>query len=252
MANKNRGGSAAKKRKEVDITNSIIEFAPPTDELTIRPFPWTEKQAHLISTVLNHKSTLTFVEAPAGVGKTICSMFCAISMLKDKLVNKILYVRSPVESCEAKIGFLPSTMEDKMQPYFQAGLDALLSLISKADVDRLRANGTLEVLPPNFAQGRSFHNTFVIIDEASQISLNTLELLCSRFGKRSRMMIIGSLRQTSIKNSGFKETMDAFNTSAAKEKGINCFTFDKSDSMRSPIAEFLADTFDEINLSKRN
>lgn len=251
MANKTRGNAAKKRKPEREISAEIFDFPQP-EELTIRPFQWTEKQANLISTVLNPKSTITFVESPAGCGKTVCSMFCAISMLKDKSVNKILYIRSAVESCEAKIGFLPSTMEDKMQPYFQAGEDALLSLISKPEVDRLKANGSLQVLPPNFAQGRSFHNTFVIIDEASQISLNTLELLCGRFGKRCKMMIVGSLRQTSIKNSGFKETMEAFDTKAAKDKGINCFTFDKSDSMRSPIAEFLADTFDEINLSKRN
>lgn len=249
MANKNRNaGPARKKKAERDVTNEIILLpSPQTQELNIRPFKWTEKQESVIDCILHPKTNIVLIESVAGCGKSLISLYAALFALKEKIVNKILYIRSPVESCDAKLGFLPSDADAKLAPYFAPAEDLILSMISKPDMERLKNDELLSILAPGFCQGHSFHNSFVVLDEAQQLSSQNLETVCSRFGKRSKMLIIGSKRQVNIRNSGFMKVFDAFNTDAAKAKGIHCFTFDKSDSMRSPIAEFLGDVFDSIH-----
>jgi len=233
--------NAKKRRVETEIVDEIF---PPKNEYEIKPLKWTEKQAKVIETSLKKDSQIIFINAPAGIGKTSIAIYCSLVLLKEKSVNKILFVRAPVEACDAKIGFLPSTLEDKMQPYLQCGEDAMTAFIPKVEVIKMKENGVFSIMPIGFCRGLSFHNTAVIIEEGSDLRVADLELAMSRYGKFSKMFIIGSPRQSSIKNSGFKKVFDAFNNEESQSKGIHCFEFANEDSMRSNLSKFILNKFE--------
>lgn len=242
MASKKGVARNVKKRRvETEITEQIF---PAVDNLEIKDFKWTDKQRAVVDISLKKDSKIIFINSPAGCGKTTIAIYVSLILFKEKLVNRILFVRSPVEACDAKIGFLPSTMEDKMQPYLQCGEDAMLSFITKTEVTKMKENGTFSVMPTGFAKGLNFHNMAVIIEEAEDLTVRDLELICSRFGKNCKLFLIGSPRQSNIKNSGFIKTFNAFNDRKSEEKGIHCFEFTNKDSMRSPITSYILEKFE--------
>lgn len=240
--------NAKKRRAEVEITEEI--FPKKEDAWEIRDFKWTEKQKVVVETALKKDSKIILINSPAGCGKTTMAIYVSLMLLKDKSVNKILFVRSPVEACDAKIGFLPSTMEDKMQPYLQCGEDAMMSFINKGEVMKMKENGVFAIMPTGFSKGLNFHNMAVIIEEAEDLNIRDLELICSRYGKNCKLFLIGSPRQSNIKSSGFVKTFNAFNDEESRNKGIHCFEFKNEDSMRSPLSRYILEKFEnEISQS---
>lgn len=246
MASKNIPSRSARKKKvaEVDITDEFLSVKEP---LQIREINWTAKQRNVIETTLDNNNKIIFLNGKAGSGKSTLAIYCALQLLKEKAVNKIIIIRTPVESCQHKIGYLPSGLIEKMSPYMKFGDDIMLSFISKIELECLKNNGTISILPTGFLRGLSFHNTCVLVEEASDFSTEDFELVMGRFGRNSKLILAGDPRQSSVRSSGFQSVYNIFDSEECRAKGIHCFKFEISDCLRSPLTKFILEKFEKLN-----
>lgn len=240
---------ATKKAKKEDKSEHIEQDKKVSFDFGIRELPWTGKQQKIIETAQTKEARVVFIKSPPGCGKTLISVYVALNKLKQKQVGKITYVRVPCESSSYGIGFLPSDLESKMEPWLEPAMDHLKALIVNGGLGRLLDESYIEAIPLGFVKGRTYNSSVVIIDEAEDLTAKDFRLIMSRLGKRSLMFVIGDEDQSNVKNSGFQEVYNLFNNEESKNNGIHCFEFGPEDSLRSDITKFILEKFDDL---KRN
>ena len=154
-------------------------------------------------------NTITFGIGPAGTGKTYLAMASAIAALKNKEVRRLVFTRPVVEAGE-NLGFLPGTLEEKIDPYIRPLFDALYDMMEHEQVESLLANGVIEVAPLAFMRGRTFNDCFLILDEAQNTTPEQMKLFLTRLGFRSKMVITGDDTQLDLPRgiSGLKGIQD--------------------------------------------
>ena len=215
-------------------------------DLNIREFNWTEKQKQLIEIILNKNTNFTFIKGPAGVSKTLISVYCGLRLLHEKRVSQIVYVRNPVESSSYGLGFLSGDLNEKFGPYEAPMQDKLEELLTKPDIASLENDNRIISIPLGFMRGLSLRSSYIIIEEASCLTVKDLLLVMTRVSNFSKCIIAGDIMQSDIKHSGFEKVFNAFDTEASKTKGIQNFKFDKNDIMRSPVLSHVIETFERI------
>ncbi len=235
MKNKN------KKNLENNTQNSNKK-----DELTIRDFKFTDKQNNFINIGLHKDTNIIICKSPAGTGKTLCSVFCALKKLQDKRTKNIFYVRNPIESSSKGLGFVPGEISDKMDWVIQPLKDQLNQLLPPSQINALLLENKIEGIPIGYLKGRTFINATLIVDEIEDLSTQELLLTMSRMGHHCTLFMIGDEKQANIKNSGFMKVYNAFNNEKAKANGIHCLEFTKEDCMRNKITQFIIETFENI------
>ena len=146
---------------------------------TIRPK--TLNQKHYVDAIDEH--TIVFGIGPAGTGKTYLAMAKAVAALQAKQVNRIILTRPAVEAGE-RLGFLPGTLSDKIDPYLRPLYDALHDMIDPESIPRLMAAGTIEVAPLAYMRGRTLNDAFIILDEAQNTSPEQMKMFLTRLGLR--------------------------------------------------------------------
>lgn len=160
---------------------------------TIRPK--TLGQKRYVEAIDEH--TITFGIGPAGTGKTYLAMAKAVAALQAKLVNRIILTRPAVEAGE-RLGFLPGTLNDKIDPYLRPLYDALHDMVDPESIPRLMAAGTIEVAPLAFMRGRSINDSFVILDEAQNTTPEQMKMFLTRLGFGSKMVVTGDVTQVDL------------------------------------------------------
>lgn len=145
------------------------------------------------------ENTITFGVGPAGTGKTYLAMAKAVAALQAKLVNRIILTRPAVEAGE-RLGFLPGTLNDKIDPYLRPLYDALHDMVDPESIPRLMAAGTIEVAPLAFMRGRSINDSFVILDEAQNTTPEQMKMFLTRLGFGSKMVVTGDVTQVDLPN----------------------------------------------------
>lgn len=161
------------------------------DTYGYRSFKLSETQADLIQKI--DESTITFLESPAGCGKTFAALYYAVDQLLVNMYD-IVVIRTPVESGSDKIGFLPSDLNVKLEPHFASTRVLLNDLLSPGKVESdLDKNIHFKI--PNYCLGCTFNNSTVIIDEAQELSPLTMKLLLERIGLNTKMIICGDPTQ---------------------------------------------------------
>ncbi|RIK13204.1 MAG: phosphate starvation-inducible protein PhoH [Acidobacteria bacterium] len=160
---------------------------------TIRPK--TLNQKHYVDAIDRH--TIVFGLGPAGTGKTYLAMAKAVAALQAKEVNRIILTRPAVEAGE-KLGFLPGTLTDKIDPYLRPLYDALHDMVDPDSIPRLMAAGTIEVAPLAFMRGRSLNSAFIILDEAQNTSPEQMKMFLTRLGFASKMVVTGDTTQVDL------------------------------------------------------
>jgi phosphate starvation-inducible protein PhoH and related proteins len=160
---------------------------------TIRPK--TLNQKHYVDAIDEH--TVVFGIGPAGTGKTYLAMAKAVAALQAKQVNRIILTRPAVEAGE-RLGFLPGTLNDKIDPYLRPLYDALHDMVDPESIPRLMAAGTIEVAPLAFMRGRSLNDAFVILDEAQNTSPEQMKMFLTRLGFGSKMVVTGDVTQVDL------------------------------------------------------
>lgn len=210
-------------------------------------FAWTQKQQKFLDLALDKNTKIMICKSPAGTGKTALSIYCSLLKLSEKKVGEIIYVRAPVESCSKGIGYLQGDKSEKMNPYLAPAMDHLREFLDKSAIDNLIKDKRLQIEPFGFIKGRTFNVSAIIADEAEDFTTQELELMMCRPGRFSILFLIGDVRQSNIKNSGFNKVFNAFNTTEARIAGIHTFEFTKEDCMRSPITSLILDVFEKID-----
>ncbi len=160
---------------------------------TIRPK--TLGQKRYVDAIDQH--TIVFGIGPAGTGKTYLAMAKAVQALQAKQVNRIILTRPAVEAGE-RLGFLPGTLYDKIDPYLRPLYDALHDMIDPDSIPRLIANGTIEVAPLAYMRGRTLNDAFIILDEAQNTTLEQMKMFLTRLGFGSKMVITGDVTQIDL------------------------------------------------------
>ena len=162
---------------------------------TIRPK--TANQKHYVDAIDEH--TITFGIGPAGTGKTYLAMAKAVAALQAKKVNRIILTRPAVEAVE-KLGFLPGTLTEKIDPYLRPLFDALHDMIDPDSIPRLMQSGVIEVATLAFMRGRTLNDSFIILDEAQNTTPEQMKMFLTRLGFGSKMVITGDVTQVDLPN----------------------------------------------------
>ena len=220
----------------------------------INELPWTERQKEIIKTGLDKNTKIVLLKGSAGTSKTCLGMYMGLKLLGDKKVSEIVMVRSAVESSDSKLGFLPGDLAQKFNVYLTPFNDKLKELLSTKTIENLEADSRLQICPINFARGRHFPVTFVICDEAQNLTFNELHTLMTRLGKFSTLVIAGDPDQSDLpkhKSGGFQKVWDMFNTESDREMGIHCLELSEDHCMRSEICSHVIKKFKhELNVEK--
>ena len=157
--------------------------------------PKTLNQKRYVDSIDKH--TITFGIGPAGTGKTYLAMAKAVQALQSKSVNRIILTRPAVEAGE-RLGFLPGTLSEKIDPYLRPLYDALHDMLDPETIPKLLAAGTIEVAPLAYMRGRSLNDAFIILDEAQNTSPEQMKMFLTRLGFGSRIVVTGDVTQVDL------------------------------------------------------
>ena len=160
---------------------------------TIRPK--TVNQKRYVEAIDEH--TIVFGIGPAGTGKTYLAMAKAVQALQAKQVTRIILTRPAVEAGE-RLGFLPGTLYDKIDPYLRPLYDALHDMLDPDSIPRLMAAGTIEVAPLAYMRGRTLNDAFIILDEAQNTSAEQMKMFLTRLGFGSKIVVTGDITQVDL------------------------------------------------------
>jgi len=143
------------------------------------------------------RSTITFSIGPAGSGKTYLAMAMAVRALQQKEVARLILCRPAVEAGE-RLGFLPGTLYEKVNPYMRPLYDALYDMMDPEQMNRLIERGTIEVSPLAFMRGRSLNDSFIILDEAQNTTPEQMKMFLTRLGFGSKVVVTGDITQVDL------------------------------------------------------
>lgn len=145
------------------------------------------------------QATIVFGIGPAGTGKTYLAMAKAVQALQRKEVSRIILTRPAVEAGE-RLGFLPGTLNDKIDPYLRPLFDALHEMLDPESIPKLMAAGTIEVAPLAYMRGRTLNDSFIILDEAQNTTPEQMKMFLTRLGFNSKMIVTGDITQIDLPN----------------------------------------------------
>lgn len=185
---------------------------------------------------------IVFALGPAGTGKTYLAIASAARALANKEVDRIILTRPAVEAGE-NLGFLPGDLAAKIDPYLRPLYDALHSMMDSDSVQKLLDQGTIEVAPLAFMRGRTLDDSFVILDEAQNTTIDQMKMLLTRLGFGSKAVVTGDITQIdlpSVKNSGLVASPDILKNI----KGIEFVYFTDKDVVRHPLVQEVIKAFD--------
>ena len=160
---------------------------------TIRPK--TLNQKHYVDAIDKH--TIVFGIGPAGTGKTYLAMAKAVKALQAKEVNRIILTRPAVEAGE-RLGFLPGTLYEKIDPYLRPLYDALHDMVDPDSIPKLTSTGAIEIAPLAFMRGRTLNDSFVILDEAQNTTPEQMKMFLTRLGFGSKIVVTGDITQVDL------------------------------------------------------
>ena len=189
------------------------------------------------------KHDMVFGVGPAGTGKTYLAVAMAISALLNKQVNRIILARPAVEAGE-RLGFLPGTLQEKIDPYLRPLYDALFDMIDPERVERYLEKNVIEIAPLAFMRGRTLNDSFVILDEAQNTTSEQMKMFVTRLGFGSKAVITGDVTQIdlpSARRSGLIEAVDILQG----VNGISFVHFDEGDVVRHHLVQRIIHAYDE-------
>src|SRR5215467_5036766 len=203
--------------------------------------PKSLNQRRYLESIEEHD--MVFGIGPAGTGKTYLAVAMAISALVSKRVNRIILARPAVEAGE-RLGFLPGTLQEKIDPYLRPLYDALYDMLDPERVDRYLEKNVIEIAPIAFMRGRTLNDSFVILDEAQNTTPEQMKMFVTRLGFNSKAVITGDVTQIDLPNarrSGLLEAIDVLKP----VQGLAFVYFDEGDVVRHHLVQRIIRAYDE-------
>ena len=229
-------------KREKNMENSLASQSPiKTPNLAI--IPNGSHQQEYIETI--NKRVLTFGIGPAGTGKTYLAVASAVQQLVSGEVEKILLVRPAVEAGE-KLGFLPGDLSQKVDPYLRPLYDALFEMLGFKETNQLIERNIIEVVPLAFMRGRTLNDSFIILDESQNATVEQMKMFLTRFGFGSKVVVTGDITQIDLpKNtqSGLVHSLDVLK--GLSEVGF--IKFDSKDIVRHGLVQKIVEAYEEHN-----
>ena len=185
---------------------------------------------------------MVFGLGPAGTGKTYLAVAMAVNALLAKKVSRIILVRPAVEAGE-RLGFLPGSLQEKVDPYMRPLYDALYDLIDPAKVDRMLESGVIEIAPLAFMRGRTLNEAFIIMDEAQNTTNEQMKMFLTRLGNGSKAVITGDLTQIDLPNPRKSGLLEALRVLEGVD-GIRFCHFEDVDVVRHLLVQRIVQAYD--------
>jgi phosphate starvation-inducible PhoH-like protein len=186
-------------------------------------------------------NTIVFGIGPAGTGKTYLAMAKAVQALQAKQVNRIILTRPAVEAGE-RLGFLPGSLTEKIDPYLRPLYDALHDMVDPESIPRLMAAGTIEVAPLAYMRGRTLNDAFIVLDEAQNTSAEQMKMFLTRLGFGSKMVVTGDVTQVDLPagtSSGLRVVQDIL----AGVEDVHFATLTSTDVVRHRLVSDIVDAY---------
>ena len=205
--------------------------------------PKTVNQRRYVDAIEHHD--LTFGIGPAGTGKTYLAVAMAVSALLNKKVSRIVLTRPAVEAGE-HLGFLPGTLQEKVDPYLRPLYDALFDMIDSERVEKLLEKNVIEIAPLAFMRGRTLNDCFIILDEAQNTSIEQMKMVLTRQGFNSKMVVTGDQTQIDLPSGKKSGLLNAAEVLRGVE-GIAFVTFDDKDVVRHHLVQRIVKAYDRYH-----
>jgi phosphate starvation-inducible PhoH-like protein len=190
------------------------------------------------------QNDMTFGVGPAGTGKTYLAVAMAVAAMNAKKVSRIVLVRPAVEAGE-KLGFLPGSLQEKVDPYLRPLYDALYDLLEPEKVDKMLEKNVIEVAPLAFMRGRTLNDAFIIMDEAQNTTIEQMKMFLTRMGNNSKAVITGDITQIDLPNPRRSGLVDAINVLDGVE-GIHFCHFEDTDVVRHALVQRIVRAYDAV------
>jgi phosphate starvation-inducible PhoH-like protein len=203
--------------------------------------PKSPNQRKYLEAIEQHD--MVFGIGPAGTGKTYLAVAMAVSALLSKQVNRIILARPAVEAGE-RLGFLPGTLQEKIDPYLRPLYDALYDMLESEKVDRYLEKNVIEIAPIAFMRGRTLNDSFVILDEAQNTTPEQMKMFVTRLGFNSKAVITGDITQIDLpdaRRSGLLHAVDVLKT----VQGLSFVYFDQGDVVRHHLVQRIINAYEE-------
>ena len=195
------------------------------------------------------QNDMVFGLGPAGTGKTYLAVAMAVSALLAKKVSRIILVRPAVEAGE-RLGFLPGSLQEKVDPYLRPLYDALYDLVDPPKVDKMLETNVIEVAPLAFMRGRTLNDAFVIMDEAQNTTTEQMKMFVTRLGNNSKAVITGDLTQTDLPNPKKSGLLEALHVLDGVE-GIRFCHFEDVDVVRHALVQRIVRAYDSYSRAQQ-
>jgi phosphate starvation-inducible PhoH-like protein len=204
--------------------------------------PKTAGQKEYVESI--DRNTIVFGIGPAGTGKTYLAMAKAVQALQRKEVSRIILTRPAVEAGE-RLGFLPGTLSEKIDPYLRPLFDALHEMLDPDAVPRMIATGTIEVAPLAYMRGRTLNDSFIILDEAQNTTAEQMKMFLTRLGFNSKMVVTGDITQVDLQGgvSGLKVASRVL----ANVDDVHFSQMSSADVIRHPLVGKIVDAYDRAD-----
>jgi phosphate starvation-inducible PhoH-like protein len=238
--------------------NSYLRVVTLDPEVSLRALVRSGKQRNFGKKVLAPKSVnqrryleaierndLVFGVGPAGTGKTYLAVAMAMSALLAKQVARIILTRPAVEAGE-RLGFLPGTLQEKVDPYLRPLYDALFDMLDSERVEKLLERNVIEVAPIAFMRGRTLNDSFIILDEAQNSTPEQMKMVLTRQGFNSKMVVNGDVTQIDLPNGRRSGLLDAIDVLKGVE-GISFVQFDERDVVRHSLVQRIVKAYERYN-----
>ncbi len=195
------------------------------------------------------QSDMVFGLGPAGTGKTYLAVAMAVSALVAKKVSRIILVRPAVEAGE-RLGFLPGSLQEKVDPYLRPLYDALYDLLDPQKVDKMLESNVIEVAPLAFMRGRTLNDAFIIMDEAQNTTNEQMKMFVTRLGNNSKAVITGDLTQIDLPNPKKSGLFEALHVLDGVE-GIRFCHFEDVDVVRHHLVQRIVRAYDSYGRAQQ-